>query len=211
MNAPAAYVPALRFHALTPVYDPVVAATTREGALKRRLLAGLDGPVHRVLDVGCGTGTLLAQVAAAHPEAERVGVDLDPRMLAAARRKLGDRASLVHGDATRLPFEPGRFDRVVCTLVFHHLTRAGKRAALRGVRRCLAPGGSFHLADFAAPQDALMALLVLGPRLLDGFETTRENVRGELPTLIREAGFRAVRETDRLRTPLGTMSVWVAR
>ncbi|MDP8929087.1 MAG: class I SAM-dependent methyltransferase [Actinomycetota bacterium] len=58
------YVHALRFERLTGVYDPIVRLTTREGAFKRRLLdqAAL-GPGQRVLDVGCGAGTLAVRAA----------------------------------------------------------------------------------------------------------------------------------------------------
>ena len=48
-------------------------------------------------------------------------------------------------------------------------------------------------------------------QLLDGFETTRDNVRGELPKLIRESGFGDVVETYRQRTPFGSMAIYRAR
>lgn len=54
--------------------------------------------------------------------------------------------------------------------------------------------------------DPLLAL-VLGVQLLDGFETTGDNVRGMLPRLIERAGFTDVRETHRRRTVFGTLAL----
>jgi hypothetical protein len=92
------------------------------------------------------------------------------------------------------------------SLVFHHLTRAEKLSALRAIRRLLTEGGELHLADWSAPHDIMMRVAFLAVQALDGFETTGDNIRGELPGLMQEAGFRKVQETDRQRTPLGSMS-----
>ena len=200
------FIPALRFHLLTRVYDPVVRVTTRERALKRRLARGLGAPA-RVLDVGSGTGTLLALIREEHPSAELVGLDADPRIIDLARAKLGDGIRIVHGDATAPPFEPASFDRVVSSLVFHHLTREQKIRALHAIHGVLTDGGELHLADWSAPHDPLMRAMFLAVQLLDGFETTGDNVRGELPELVRAAGFRDVSEVYRQRTPLGSMSI----
>src|SRR3954452_9543419 len=82
------YVPALRFEALTRVYDPVVAITSREGAFKRRLLQHArikDG--ESVLDVACGTGTLAIEIKKDHPKAKVSGLDGDQQILGRARAK----------------------------------------------------------------------------------------------------------------------------
>ena len=73
------YVTALRFRWLTRIYDPVVALTTREKTFKRRLLD--QAPIEagsRVLDVGCGTGTLTTLIKHRQPEAIVSGLDGDP-------------------------------------------------------------------------------------------------------------------------------------
>ena len=51
----------------------------------------------------------------------------------------------------------------------------------------------------------------LNPRLLDGFENTAENYRGELPAIFEEAGLQGAEQTDRLRTPFGTLALYRAR
>src|SRR4051812_10732990 len=85
------YIPALRFHALTPLFDAVAALTVRDGAIKRRVLeraAIAEG--ERVLDVGCGTGTLAVTAARAAPGVTVSGLDADPAILARARAKAAD-------------------------------------------------------------------------------------------------------------------------
>ncbi len=210
--APRDFVPALGRDWLTPFYD-AVAWLVGERAIKRdlirqaRIAAG-----HDVLDLGCGTGTLVLLVKDAHPDACVTGVDIDPRILALARAKVaaaGADVRLVEGSATDPPLAPASFDRVLSTLVLHHLTTAQKREAL--VRRILRPGGELHIADWGRPQNALMQLAALSFRLFDGVETTGANLRGELPALIAEAGFADVREVEHRMTPLGTLAYLSAR
>ncbi len=164
----AGYVPALRFRALTGLYDPVVRATTREAEFKRRLLdRAAIGPGDRVLDLACGTGTLAIEAKQRTPGAELVGVDGDPEMLARAREKAaaaGLEIELDEGLSTDLPYDDATFDRVLSTLFFHHLDLAGKRTTIAEIARVLRPGGELHVADWGRPSDPLMArALLAGP------------------------------------------------
>jgi len=208
--------PALAYRALTPLYDLVVRATLRERRFKSLLLAQARiAPAQKVLDLGCGTGTLTLLAVAVQPGAEFLGVDVDPEILARARRKLGGRRAgrvqLNLASATELPFADGVFDRVLSSLMFHHLDREEKRAALAESLRVLRPGGELHVADWGRPHGAGMRLLFLAVQLLDGFETTRDSVSGTLPRSIAHAGFRQVRERARLRTLFGTLALYSAR
>ena len=74
----------------------------------------------------------------------------------------------------------------------------------------VAAGGELHIADFGKPQNALMLAASLPWRLFDGMETTRDNVHGELPALLRDAGFEEVCETARYMTLFGTLSLYQA-
>src|SRR3954462_10200672 len=142
---PRRYVPALRFPALTSLYDPVVRATTREGRFKELLVEqAAPAPGQRVLDLGCGPGTLAIQVKRRERGAQVAGLDADPEMLAQARRKAeraGVELELTEGFSTELPYEDGSFDRVLSTLFFHHLDPEPKRQSAREIARVLRRGG----------------------------------------------------------------------
>jgi SAM-dependent methyltransferase len=142
-----------------------------------------------------------------------VGLDADPEMLNQAREKAeraGVELTLTQGFSNVLPFEERSFDRVLSTLFFHHLDPEPKRQTAREIARVLKKGGELHVADWGKPSDPAMAVAFLGIRLLDGFENTADNVRGELPRIFEEAGLADAAETDRLRTPLGTMALYSA-
>jgi len=210
------FMPALRFGSLTSLFDPVVAIWAREGEFKRRVLrhAALRSG-ERVLDLGCGTGTLALMAHADQPEVELDGLDADPAILRTARSKAdasGVPISLREGFSTELPYEDGRFDVVLSTLFFHHLADADKRATASEIARVLKPGGRAVIGDLGKPQDPLMRLAVSTTvQVLDGRTTTSLNVAGGLPTVFREAGLVDVGVVDRLRTPVGTLEVVVAR
>src|SRR5262245_5382999 len=209
------YVPALGFASLTRFYDPVLRLTTRETTFKRVLVEQVmltNGS--RALDLGAGTGTLTLMLKREAPGATVIGVDGDPDVLVQARAKataanLGVRFDEAMADA--LPYGDASFDRVVSSLLLHHLSPALKRRALAEAFRVLAPGGELHAADWGRPQNVLMRTLFLGVQLLDGFATTAENVAGMLPDLFHEAGFRDVRETTRFATVFGTVALYRAR
>jgi ubiquinone/menaquinone biosynthesis C-methylase UbiE len=208
------YLPALRFQALTRIYDPVVRLTSREARFKE-LLVDQAAPAagQRILDLGCGTGTLALQVKQREAGAQVVGLDADPEMLAQARRKAeqaGVELELTEGFSTELPYEDASFDRVLSTLFFHHLDPEPKRRTAREIARVLKKGGELHVADWGRPSDPVMGTAFLGIRLLDGFENTADNVHGRLPAIFEEAGLRRAEQTDRLRTVLGTMALYRA-
>jgi ubiquinone/menaquinone biosynthesis C-methylase UbiE len=208
------FLPALRFHALTPVFDHAVRLTTREHRFKRLLLdqAGIR-PGESVLDVGAGTGTLAIMAAREVPDAHVTGLDADPEILALARRKAaaaGVDVAFVEGFSTDLPFPDSHFDVVLSSLFFHHLEHDVKTRTLLELNRVLAPGGRLHVADWGKPSDPLMAAAVLQVRALDGFGVTADNVSGALPRLFEQAGFEHATVRDRLRTPLGTLALYEA-
>mgnify|MGYP005808342867 CR=1 FL=1 len=118
-------------------------------------------PHERVLDVGCGTGALLEQISSRWPGGTYSGVDLSPRMAAAARAKLRERAHIVPGDAEALPFPDSEFQVVMCCDSFHHYPHP--ELALREMYRVLEPGGVLLLADTTAPTGARALINLLLP------------------------------------------------
>ncbi len=211
-EAAADHVPPLRLAALTRLYDGVARATLREERWRPRLVAQADlAPGHRVLDLGCGTGTLTLLLQRAAPDARVIGLDADAAALEIAREKI--RAArldieLRHARVEDARIEPGSLDRIVSSLVLHHLLPDGKRLALGRALRWLRPGGELHVADWGRAGDPLMRVAFLGVQLLDGFARTRDHARTGLEPYLREAGFRAVAQTYRVRTPLGVIALY---
>lgn len=208
------HVPALRFDWLTGFYDRLIAATMPEKAFKAALVrqAGVR-PGDRVLDFGTGTATLSILIAEQHPDADVTGVDVDEKVLTIARRKVAESGATVHllwYDGSYMPLQSRSFGRVVSSLVFHHLTRSQRQQALRELNRVLASDGEIHIADWGKPASGLQRLLFYLVQLLDGFETTADSVRGNLPQLLYEAGFDNVEETGKYQTVFGTLRMWRA-
>jgi len=144
-----------------PFYDATnwLAARLRgasDSAERRKAVDQLGlAPGMRVLDVSCGTGTNLPLLSEAVGQAGLVaGVDISARMLRRCRNKLrrkSDQASLLLGDAAKLPFTDGSFDAV-----FHHGGLAelpNKRAAIAEMARVTRPGGKVVICDPGLPYD----------------------------------------------------------
>lgn len=209
------YVPAIKYRSLTFLYDIVMRWALRESTFKRRLVeqARIERG-HRVLDVGCGTGTLMLLINRLQPEAEVVGLDGDPRILKIARAKAaraGFAVALDHGMSFALPYADKSFDRVFSSLLFHHLTRENKLRTLAEVFRVLRPGGELHVADWGKAQNWLMHQAYRFVQMVDGIETTADHAQGALAELIRSAGFEDVRESARYMTVAGTLALYRAR
>ena len=94
-----------------------------------------------MLDIGCGTGRFLAQLAEI---AKGWGVDASPEMLEVARTRVGA-AGLKLGSAEELPFKDGWFERATMWLVAHLVDRP---RAFAEAARVLEPGGHFAVATF---------------------------------------------------------------
>lgn len=207
------FTPALRFRALSRFYDPIAMAVVRESAWKPRLAAAVAPTAgQRILDLGCGTGTLAIALKRSCPGAEVVGLDADPDVLERARakaRRHGIDVDFHLGLAEEPPEDPAfaeqSFDTCVSSLVFHHLAPATKTRALAQIRRLLKPGGVLHIADWGQPRTPLARLGFLATQLLDGFENTRDHAAGRLPGLIANTGFEDVRETGHWPTVVGML------
>lgn len=205
------YIRPLRFDWLTPLYDRIIPRLMPEVALKRRLIEQADiRPNDQVLDLGTGTATLAIMIKLAHPDAEVTGLDADAHALEIAAAKAaaaGVRLRLDRGSATDLPYEDDSFDRVVSSLMLHHLPGADKRFAFAEVRRVLRPGGELRILDFGKPHNIPAFLVSL---VMRHAEQTRENIQGRLPVMLREAGFVDVEETGRRMSIVGTLSLYRA-
>ena len=208
------YVPALGIRALTRFYEPVVRWTMKDDRMKGWIVDALDlRDDMRIADIGCGPGGLAVRIKKARPSVTMVGLDGDPQVLALARAKAEDAGVDVRfeqGLATAPPLEKASFDRVIMSLVLHHLGREDKHRALRAAHALVRPGGKLHVVDWGEARSLANRAAFLSIQLLDGFANTGDHVRGALPDYIREAGFVGVDETRRERTAYGIVSFYEA-
>jgi SAM-dependent methyltransferase len=145
-------------------------------------------PGERVLDLGCGNGTLTTQIAARG--ALVLGVDASAEMVTAARER-GLSAEV--RDAADLSFD-GEFDAVFTNAVLHWIPDLD--AVLRAVRRALKPGGRF-VGECGGPGNiAGIGLAVTAARLRHGFPAPRNPWHNRTPDVFRAALAHAQLEPD---------------
>lgn len=208
------FLPALGHDLLTPLYDTVIGLTLNERAVKQQLIAQARiASGMTVVDLGCGTGTLALMIKRTQPASYVIGVDVDAKILGIARRKIdasGLEIELREGLVQDVGLAPGSVDRVLTSLVLHHLTTEEKLSALRALHAALKPGGELHVLDFGPPHNALMSLVTRPLRLFDGHARTDDNFTGRLPGIIADAGFRDVAGRGHRMSPFGTLAYWSA-
>ena len=151
------------------------------------------GPVSSILDVGCGTGSLLASLDG---NLRKAGLDFSPEMLNQARKKVGTDVDLRVGDSEKLPWPDDSFDAITINLSFHHYEHP--EAVLSEVRRVLRNKGRVIIGDMCPPRPF--------NRLINFFSRFRHGgdvhlySEGEMRKLLYETGFRDIswKRTTRL-------------
>jgi len=182
------YLPAAGRHGHLSLYDPFVKLLGFDKARRVLLEQAAIGLKHRVLDIGCGTGTLVTVVKQLHPNAEVVGLDPDPNILKRARHKAeraGMKVRFDEGFGDSLPYPAESFDRAFSSFMFHHLPLDQQEPTLREVRRVLAPGGSLHLLDFGGPCVRVGWL----DRILHANDHLKHNAQERILEMMKRAGF----------------------
>lgn len=188
-ESPRTYLPAAGRDWSLPFYDPIVKLLGGDKA--RRVLidqAALQAG-HRVLDIGCGTGSLAVAIKQQHPDVAIVGIDPDAKALGRARRKAtraGVTIQFDQGFGDELPYPEASFDRVISSFMFHHLPAEERVKTLRAIRRVLKPAGRFHMVDFERPESGAHGFLA---RLFHSSERMKDNSESRVLSLMHEAGF----------------------
>ncbi|MFZ1141548.1 MAG: class I SAM-dependent methyltransferase [Candidatus Sulfotelmatobacter sp.] len=204
------YLPAAGYDWSLPLYDPIVKLLGGDKARMVLLDHAALRPGYRVLDIGCGTGTLATLIKRLHPDVEVVGIDPDPKALARARRKAGNAAVSIQFDqgfGDDLPYAEESFDRVFSSFMFHHLPPDEKGKTLCAVRRVLKPGGGFHMLDFEGPESGSHSVL---DHLLHSSKRLKENSESTVLSLMRQSGFADPRKVHRQAMLFGHIAYFLA-
>ncbi|UXA08004.1 class I SAM-dependent methyltransferase [Mycobacterium sp. SMC-2] len=200
------YLPAAGHDALLPCYD-LISRLLGINKVHQALIAqaGL-GDCRRVLEIGCGTGNLIIRAKRGHPQLEAVGCDPDPRALDRARRKAND-VRFEHGYAERLPYADGEFDRVLSSMMLHHVDDGAKAAAAQEIFRVLRPGGRLHLVDIGGDTTTDRSLLA---RLIRRSPHVAGNLGDAIPRLLTAAGFDCAEVASTRHHVLGRLTYYRA-
>ncbi len=206
------YTPALKYHWLTNIYDWLISTFMPEKKFKMVLIsnAAIQNN-YNVLDFGIGTATLSILAFNNNKQAAYQGIDIDSKILKIAKQKIDKDdlpIELIKYDGGVLPLANGSIDRVISSLVIHHLTDEQKVEAFKEFKRVLKSNGEVHIADWSKPTNVLMRLCFHLVQLLDGYKTTTANVKGRLPELLKSAGFGQVEITHNFNSVLGTVGVF---
>jgi ubiquinone/menaquinone biosynthesis C-methylase UbiE len=204
------YLPAAGHDWLLPVYDPVVRLLGGDAARRALIEQAELESGHRVLEIGCGTGTLTVMIKHGYPGVEVAGIDPDPRALERARRKAARDSALIRFDqgfADDLPYPERSFDRVFSSFMYHHLPSDEKPKMLQEARRVLKPGGELHMVDFEGSEDGRQGFLA---RLFHSNERLQENSPVRVLAIMRQAGFHDADKLGRRRLLFGTIEYYRA-
>lgn len=144
--------------AWAPYYDLVMKVLTlgREGALRQLSLElAYIKTGDKVLEVGCGTGTLtLAAQARVGATGEVHGIDASPEMLAVARRKgarAGAPTTFRDGLLEQIPYPDSTFDVAMCSFMIFHVSAETRQRGVRELYRVLKPHGRLLIMEMGKP------------------------------------------------------------
>jgi ubiquinone/menaquinone biosynthesis C-methylase UbiE len=180
MSRSQTFTPAAGRFLPTSAYDRLLALLTREARWRSALLEAIaPAPGERILDVGCGTGSLAILIKQAAPDTMVVGLDPDEVARCIAWKKAGEAGVGIEWESgfARDAGNYGQFDKVVSSLVFHQVPVAEKRVGLAAMFAATKSGGTMIVCDYAA-QDA--GLCVRRSRSCN--RSMVERIRSPMPT-----------------------------
>ena len=197
------YYQSQNFHGITGGYLTSSAAVSydevtkfvlapNETWIREEIINSIQGQPRKILDLGCGTGSSTLLLKQAFPNAEVIGLDLSPYMLAIAKYK-SNRAGLkiewLHGLAENTKLLAESFDLVTASLLFHETPASISKEIVKEAYRLLTPGGQVIILD--GNQESLRQT----PWLTNVFEEPyiQEYAQGNLDAWFGFAGFEVIR------------------
>jgi ubiquinone/menaquinone biosynthesis C-methylase UbiE len=178
----------MRRQVIPPITELV--RSTEGGAAKMKLL-----------DIGCGTGRTLHQIARTHPQMRLHGCDLSPNYIRLARKRLENVSELTLAveNGEHLPWADNTFDVVTSTYMFHELPRNARRNVVREMFRVCRPGGLCVIEDSAqASESPELAEVLLGFPQEFHEPFYADYLRDDLASILDETGFSATQTQSHL-------------
>ena len=151
--------------------EPSIAALRQIGMKMYSPKAGIH-----VLDVGCGTGTNLMLYREAGCNV--FGIDLSPAMVEIAQKKLGNRADIRLGDASKMPYSDNSFDLITGFFILHEMPNRIRPAVISEMARVVKHGGrilliDYHLGPIRFPKGWMFKVIILFFEVMAGREHFR--------------------------------------
>lgn len=196
------------FHGIQGGYLNIIAALSydaiskclllpHERMIRKRLIAAIQGQPQRILDLGCGTGSMTIMLKQTFPEANVIGIDLSPYMLAVADKKAqhaGLTIQFLQGNAEATGFPDRSFDLITVALLFHETPSAVTKNILQESHRLLNMGGEVVVLD--GNQQSLRQMSWVDRIFEEPYMA--EYAKGNINAWLKSAGFE----------PAHTQSVW---
>jgi ubiquinone/menaquinone biosynthesis C-methylase UbiE len=210
MTSDRTFLPAAGRDLFLPLYDPLTKLLGIAGFHGLLVEQAALEPHFKVLDVGCGTGTLAVMIKQRYPTVDVVALDPDQKALARAQQKCARAGTTIQFDrgfSDTLPYDRGIFDRVFSSMMFHHLRRSERETTLREIHRVLKPGGRLEFLDMVSAGrqgQGFLARILHPPKQLD------QNADARLLDLMSRAGFLAARRVADRNTIVGPVGFYQA-
>jgi len=177
-------------------------------SLKALDLLELTG-TEKVLDIGCGTGTLTIEAAKllTGEGSLAIGLDAAPKMIEVARGKAAGIKNIRFdvGIGEQLTYPDGYFDRIVSTFFFHHINFELKKRTVGEMYRVLKPGGSAVVVDVDIPTTIFGEIAAWSGYFLFRQDEIRENIYGRLREAMAGSSFSSWRK---ISTHQGYISIF---
>lgn len=178
---------------MTPFYDLIMKLWGFNEAYRKRIfdMAQIQNG-ESILDVGCGTGSLVFSAKERFPLSMISGIDADRKILEIAKKKAeknGLEVNLHYGKAEKLPLESSNIDVVISSITFHHLPTDIKYKAFSEIYRVLKKDGRFLLADFGKPGNLFWKILLKSVGYFEIADYLKDNLEGRLPGMAKKTGF----------------------